>query len=154
MITNDSVSIRAVQTADSSQWAELYRGYRDFYELSPDDSIVERVWTWINDDSNEVNAFVATSGDRLVGLAHYRRFSRPSTGSVGIYLDDLFTDTSARGAGVGRALLSELSALAEREGRSVVRWITAENNARARRLYDLTATSTKWVTYDLAPGAL
>ncbi|TFD59769.1 GNAT family N-acetyltransferase [Cryobacterium suzukii] len=113
-----------------------------------------RVWTWINDDSNEVNAFVATSGDRLVGLAHYRRFSRPSTGSVGIYLDDLFTDSTARGAGVGRALLSELSALAEREGRSVVRWITAEDNAPARRLYDLTATSTKWVTYDLAPGSL
>ena len=154
MMTNDSASIRAVQTSDSSQWAELYRGYRDFYELSPDDSIVERVWTWINDDSNEVNAFVAISGDRLVGLAHYRRFYRPSTGSVGIYLDDLFTDSTARGAGVGRALLSELSALAEREGLSVVRWITAEDNTRARRLYDLTATSTKWVTYDLAPGAL
>ncbi|SDO51844.1 L-amino acid N-acyltransferase YncA [Cryobacterium flavum] len=154
MMTKDSVSIRAVKTSDSSQWAELYRGYRAFYELSPDDSIVERVWTWIHDDSNEVNAFVAISGDRLVGLAHYRRFSRPSTGSVGIYLDDLFTDSTARGAGVGRALLSELSALAEREGHSVVRWITAEDNTRARRLYDLTATSTKWVTYDLAPGAL
>ena len=106
MITNDSVSIRAAQTSDSAQWAELYRGYRDFYALSPDDSIVERVWTWINDGSNEVNAFVATSGDRLVGLAHYRRFSRPSTGSVGIYLDDLFTDSTARGAGIGRTFLA------------------------------------------------
>lgn len=154
MNTNESVHIRAVQASDLPQWAALFRAYRDFYALSPDDSIVERVWTWINDGTNEVNAFVATSGGRLVGLAHYRRFARPSTGSVGIYLDDLFTDSTARGAGVGRALLSELSALADREGRTVVRWITAEDNARARRLYDLTATSTKWVTYDLAPGSL
>ena len=154
VISNDSVCVRAVEASDSAQWAELFRGYRDFYALSPDNSIVERVWTWINDGTNEVNAFVATSGDRLVGLAHYRRFARPSTGSVGIYLDDLFTDSTTRGVGVGRALLSEVSALADREGRSVVRWITAEDNTRARRLYDLAATSTKWVTYDLAPGSL
>lgn len=154
MSTNHSASVRAVEASDSAQWAELYRGYRDFYALSPDDSIVERVWTWINDNTNEVNAFVATVEGRLVGLAHYRRFARPSTGSVGIYLDDLFTDSTARGSGVGRALLSELSALADREGCSVVRWITAKDNTRARHLYDVTATSTKWVTYDLTPGTL
>jgi GNAT superfamily N-acetyltransferase len=152
--TTDSVSVRAVEASDYAQWAELYRGYRDFYALSPDGSVVERVWTWINDGTSEVNAFVATAGGRLVGLAHYRRFARPSAGSVGIYLDDLFTDSSARGCGVGRALLRELSALADREGCSVVRWITSEDNAPARRLYDATATPTKWITYDLAPGSL
>ena len=89
-----------------------------------------------------------------MGLAHYRRFARPSTGSVGIFLDDLFTSPHARGSGVGRALLRELSSVAEQEGNSVVRWITAEGNTRARRLYDSTSTSTKWVTYDLAPGSL
>ena len=154
MNANDKVSVRAVQASDYAEWAELYRGYRAFYALSPDDSVVERVWSWVNDDTHEVNAFVAISEDRLVGLAHYRRFARPSSGSVGFYLDDLFTSPSTRGIGVGRALLSEVSALADREGSSVIRWITAEDNTRARRLYDSTATSTKWVTYDLAPGSL
>jgi hypothetical protein len=30
-----------------------------------------------------------------------------------------------------------------------VRWITAENNETARRLYDRVAQKTEWVTYDL-----
>ena len=154
MRIDNTVLIRAVQASDFAEWAGLYRGYRAFYALSPDESIVERVWTWINDGTHEVNAFVASRGDRLMGLAHYRRFARPSSGSVGIFLDDLFTSADARGSGIGRALLSELSSLADLEGSSVVRWITAEDNTRARRLYDSTATSTKWVTYDLTPGSL
>jgi hypothetical protein len=33
-------------------------------------------------------------------------------------------------------------------------WITAEDNVRARRLYDSSATAASWVTYDLTPGSL
>jgi len=32
-----------------------------------------------------------------------------------------------------------------------VRWITAGDNATARRLYDAVATATPWVTYDMGP---
>ena len=100
-----------------------------------------------------MNALVAVAGTDLVGLAHYRRFARPSSGTEGLFLDDLFTAPDARGLGAGRALLGHLSGLAEREGRSVVRWITAEDNSRARALYDSTAVATKWVTYDMVPGS-
>ncbi|MFT2817474.1 N-acetyltransferase family protein [Leifsonia sp. A12D58] len=148
------VSVRAAGPADYAEWAELFRRYREFYALVPDESVIERVWGWIIDETAEVHAFVAAVDGKLVGLAHYRRFARPSTGSIGIFLDDLYTSPSSRGAGVGRELLRELSVLAAVEGRSVVRWITAEDNTRARRLYDSAATQTKWVTYDLAPGSL
>ena len=148
------VSVRAVEPADYEGWAALFRSYREFYLLAPDEAVIKRVWGWINDETAEVHAFVAVAGGELVGLAHYRRFARPSTGTIGIFLDDLFTSPTARGAGVGRELLRELSTLAANEGRSVVRWITAEDNTRARRLYDSAATQTKWVTYDLAPGSL
>jgi ribosomal protein S18 acetylase RimI-like enzyme len=142
-----------VQASESAEWAELYRGYRDYYMLAPDEAVIERVWRWITDASHEVNALVAVAGQSLVGLAHYRRFARPSSGTEGLFLDDLFTAPTARGMGAGRALLRHLSSLAEGEGRSVVRWITAEDNARARALYDSTATATKWVTYDMTPAA-
>jgi len=42
--------------------------------------------------------------------------------------------------------------LAAQRGASVVRWITAADNAHARALYDELATRTPWVTYDMAPG--
>ena len=144
--------IRSVGQQDHEQWARLFRGYREFYELEPSDEVVERVWGWLHDPDAEVFAFVAERDGRLVGLAHYRRFLRPSAGATGVYLDDLFTDPGVRGGGVGRALVLRIADLAAEEGASVVRWITAEDNARARRLYDSVATATHWVTYDLRPG--
>lgn len=150
------IIIRPSRESDASQWAELYRGYREFYRLAPDDAVVERVWKWVCDPGHEVNSLVAAvepSGE-LVGLANFRRFSRPSTGTVGLYLDDLFSAPAQRGRGVGRRLLGALSELAASQGLSVVRWITAANNERARRLYDQTATATQWVTYDLRPGSV
>jgi len=149
---HESLTIRPVQASEFAEWAELYRGYRAFYMLAPDEAVIERVWRWITDASHEVHALVAVAGQDLVGLAHYRRFARPSSGTEGLFLDDLFAAPAARGMGAGRAMLGHLSALADREGRSVVRWITADDNSRARALYDSTATATKWVTYDMVPG--
>ena len=46
-------------------------------------------------------------------------------------------------------MIEAVRAVAEQRGWSVVRWITAENNYRARSLYDRVATKTPWVTYDI-----
>lgn len=154
MATVTEVAVRSIEPEDRVRWAELYRAYREFYRLTPDDAVIERVWGWILDPANEVACLVASVDGRVVGLAHYRRFARPSSGTVGLFLDDLFADAEARGQGVGRALLAELSRLSAREGNSVVRWITAADNTTARRLYDGAATATSWVTYDLGPGSL
>jgi GNAT superfamily N-acetyltransferase len=151
-VTAAELVVRPARTADADQWADLYRGYRAFYQLEPDEQVVNRVWTWVDDPRHEVNSIVAVHGAELLGLANHRRFARPSSGTVGLYLDDLFTAPTARGLGVASALLQALSQLAVRDGLSVVRWITATDNDRARRLYDRTSSLTKWVTYDLLPG--
>ncbi|MEP6561490.1 MAG: GNAT family N-acetyltransferase [Nakamurella sp.] len=150
-MSSAEIEIRQARSGDADQWVELYRGYRTFYRLARDDQLVNRVWTWVTDPTHEVNSLVAVVGPDLIGLANHRRFARPSSGTIGLYLDDLYTAPAARGRGVGGALLAGLSRLAERDGLSVVRWITATDNDRARRLYDRTASSTTWVTYDLAP---
>ena len=154
LATAHRVSVRPVEQQDAAPWAELYRAYRAFYRLAPDDAVIERVWGWILNPAHEVTALVAVIDGRVVGLAHYRHFSRPSSGTTGLFLDDLFAETEVRGKGAGRALLNELSRLSAQDGGSVVRWITAADNTTARRLYDSTATATAWVTYDLTPGSL
>jgi len=151
-VTAAEIVVRPARTADADQWADLYRAYRAFYLLESDEQVVNRVWAWVADPLHEVNSMVAVNGVELVGLANHRRFARPSSGTVGLYLDDLFTAPTARGLGVASALLKGLSQLAVRDGLSVVRWMTATDNDRARRLYDRTASLTKWVTYDLLPG--
>ena len=151
MTTSQSPTIRPTAPADEARWKELFRAYREFYRLEPSEEIVSRVWSWITDPDHEVQSLVAEADGTIVGIADYRRFSRPSTGSVGIWLDDLFTDPQARGRGPGRALISRLQEIAAVEGCSVVRWITADDNAQAQVLYDDVAKKTNWLTYDAPP---
>lgn len=115
------------------------------------------MWTWLNAAGHELRGLVAVAdptgedGDSIVEIAHFRRFSRPSTGSVGLWLDDLFTAPEELHLGAGTALIAQIRAEARDQGCSVVRWITAEDNSTARSLYDQLAVQTNWVTYDTQP---
>lgn len=143
------IAVRVPHADDFDAWAVLFRGYRVFYKLTPDEAVVQRVWSWITNPDHETNALIAISdGAQIVGLAHYRRFARPSTGSVGIWLDDLFTDPAQRGAGIGRTLINAVTDIGVHDECSIVRWITAVDNLPGQRLYDTLATKTTWVTYD------
>lgn len=145
--------LRAINPGDRQSWEECFRGYRDFYEKPHDQAVIETVWEWLCDPQHETRGIAAVEGGKLIGFAHFRTFARPVIGATGIYLDDLFTAPHARGKGVATALLGRLSAIAEVEGASVVRWITADSNAAARAIYDRVSAATPWVTYDMAPSA-
>lgn len=149
-----ATTVRGVRATDHDQWRVLYRGYADFYRVEQTDEMAERVWGWITDPGNELEAIVAEGpGGRLVGLAHFRPFARPLSASVGGFLDDLFVDPQRRGTGAADLLLGALRDLAAARGWTVVRWITADDNHRARGKYDQVATRTMWVTYDMQPHA-
>lgn len=148
-----TLEIRRVTAADEAKWSALYAGYRAFYLLEDDASAVSRTWEWVSQGQHGLTGLIAILDDAIVGLANVRRFARPSSATIGLYLDDLFTAPEARGAGVATALLREAAAIADAEGASVVRWITAADNATARRVYDSVATATAWVTYDMKPSA-
>lgn len=146
--------IRDIQRGDAESWARLYGGYRSFYEVSPDDAAVATTWAWMLDRQHGLRGIVAvTPGGDVVALANLRLFARPSVGKMGLYLDDLFTLPSSRGSGAAGALLARAAEIAAEEGANVVRWITASDNATARRLYDTLATATPWVTYDMKPDS-
>ena len=146
--------VRPVSPRDFESWALLYRGYAAFYQVHQSAAMARRVWSWLMDADHEVNGLLveAEDGD-LVGLAHYRAFARPLSATTGCFLDDLFVHPARRGVGAAELLLAELARLAEENGWSVVRWITADDNYRGRATYDRHATRTSWVTYDMAPAA-
>lgn len=146
------VEVRPVAPSDRAAWAELYRGYRDFYKKPHNAAVFETVWSWLMDPDHETRCLIASVGDVPVGLAHFRSFARPIDGGSGLYLDDLFTSPEARGVGAGGAILARLAEIARDEGATLVRWITAADNETARKLYNRVATQTPWVTYDLAPA--
>ena len=143
-------TVRRLREEDRPGWERLYAGYAAFYEVIQTAAIRETVWTWIFDPSKDFEGFAAVDDDgTLLGIAHVRPFARPLSASTGGYLDDLFVDPGSRGLGVADALIVALKQEGERRGWSVIRWITAEDNARARAVYERHATCTKWVTYDM-----
>lgn len=141
--------IRPIEPADRTAWDALYAGYADFYGVPQTAEMRARVWGWIFDPDHEVSGIVADVDGTLVGFAHIRAFARPLAAATGLFLDDLFVAPEARGSGAAPALLSEVKSIAAREGHVVVRWITADDNHRARTLYDRHAKATHWVTYDM-----
>lgn len=144
-----TVNIRAAKAGDRNAWGGLYKSYAAFYGVAQTEDMRDRVWEWLMDPAHEVDGLVAEVDGVLVGLAHFRPFARPLAAGVGGYLDDLFVNPDARGAKVGEALISGVQDEGRKRGWGVVRWITADDNYRARGLYDQVATRTGWVTYDL-----
>jgi len=144
------VVIRPPEARDRRQWAALYAGYAAFYEVAQTAEMRAAVWGWLHDPASPLEGRVAEdAAGRLVGLAHFRPYLRPLAATTGGFLDDLFVAPEARGQGVAEALIHAVSEAGRARGWSVLRWITAEDNARARRVYDRLARRTGWVTYDL-----
>lgn len=152
MTTPAAITVRPVESADEQPWRILFRGYRQFYKLPESEDIVSTVWGWLMDPDHESQGLVVKSADEIVAIGNYRTFSRPTVGSTGLWLDDLFTKPAARGQGAARAVIQHLTEIAAARGHTTVRWITAEDNQQAQELYDKVATRTHWVTYDAAPA--
>jgi GNAT superfamily N-acetyltransferase len=141
--------IRTLVAADRPEWERLYAGYAAFYKVTQTPEMRATVWGWLHDPAHQTRGLVAEEEGRLIGLAHFRPFARPLSASTGGFLDDLFVDPAARGSGAADALIGAIADEGRKQGWTVIRWITAEDNYRARALYDRVAEKTKWATYDL-----
>jgi GNAT superfamily N-acetyltransferase len=146
------IQIAPVSEAHRERWEELYAGYAHFYRVEQTAAMRATVWSWLMDPAHEVFGLMALDqAGHAVGLAHLRPFARPLRASLGLYLDDLFVDPAARGTGAAPALLAAAAEAARVRGATLLRWITADDNYRARTAYDRVATRTGWVTYDMLP---
>ena len=144
--------VRPVTREDRERWQELFLAYGVFYEENFPPEVVEGVWAWLMEENHPLRCFVAEVDGQVQGFAHLRFQHDTFTAGAGWFLDDLFTDPDARGGGVATALISALDDYASAHGGGTLRWITASNNDRARRLYDTLATPTTWVTYEREVG--
>ncbi len=148
---SDNLLIRGVRHSDFTEWKPLWDGYNAFYGRIGDtglpDEITAMTWSRFFDPYEPMHALVAERSGRLLGLAHliFHR-STISLGSV-CYLQDLFTAASARGEGIGRALIEEIYRYAAQGGCSRVYWQTHETNVTAMKLYDNVAEKSGFVVY-------
>lgn len=151
----DGWLVRPVRRDEFDAWSALFTGYADFYEWPTSDEHQRQIWSWIHEEGC-VEALVAVPIDEQgleagppQGLAHLREWVRHLRGMRCGYLDDLFVDPTLRGSGAVDALFSAISEIAFARDWAIVRWTTADDNYRARSVYDRVATRTSWITYDM-----
>jgi GNAT superfamily N-acetyltransferase len=146
-----AIRVRPLARSDYSDWLPLWDGYNAFYGRAGATALPVEVtrmtWSRFIDAYEPVYCLVAERDGKLVGIAHYL-FHR-STTMIGpnCYLQDLFTIESARGQGIGRALIEAVYDSARRAGCERVYWQTHESNFAAMKLYDVIAERSGFVVY-------
>ncbi len=139
--------IGALVEADFDAWLPLWRGYQAFYDVDIPPDVTRLTFGRLVDPREPMSGALATLRGRAVGLAHHIRHR--STWTEGDYccLQDLFTDASVRGRGIGRTLIAHVYATAAAAGCSRVYWLTHETNAAAMALYDRVAQRSGFIQY-------
>lgn len=82
-----------------------------------------------------VHALLAELDGRTVGLVLWFLNFSTWTGSQGMYLEDIFVEPAARGAGVGRALFQALAREARARGCARIDWAVLNWNSDAMAFY-------------------
>ncbi len=143
-----SLSIRPLTETDRPAWAQLWRGYLDYYETELPDTMYEVAFNrMLSNDEHEFHGLLAVQDGKPVGLVHYLFHRHGWKLESVVYLQDLYTAPELRGKGVGKALINAVYQAADAAGCPSVYWLTQDFNTDGRRLYDKVATKTPFIKY-------
>ena len=141
--------IRKISIKDKENWKKLYKGYAYFYKSTINNKILDTVWSWLMDENHEVKGIVYEINGNLTALAHYRAMPSPLRGKYIGFLDDLYVDPSYRNQKIGQKLMNEIKVISKSEKWDLVRWITRQDNMKAKSLYDKISEKTNWEVYEM-----
>lgn len=147
------VSIRPIAHDDRTAWGSLWMAYLDFYETAMTDAQVHRTFDRLCGAEGPLHGFVATIDGRVVGIVHCLFHPSTWTETDYCYLQDLYVSPDHRGGGIGRRLIEAVVTCARAYGANRVYWLTQDNNATARILYDRVARQTGLIQYRISPLA-
>ncbi|MGZ9723278.1 GNAT family N-acetyltransferase [Rhizobium miluonense] len=142
-----TVTIRDARPEDEARWRALWDGYLAFYRVTIAPDITDATWRRVFDPASAIFMRVAEVDGDVKGFTLCITHEGTWTLAPDCYLEDLFVDESARGHGVGRALLDDLVALCKKNGWGRLYWHTEEGNATARKLYDTYVKSDGHIRY-------
>jgi GNAT superfamily N-acetyltransferase len=149
------IEVGTVSTeAEVERLLPLMRGYCDFYRVQPPDAaLLAMSRSLIADPAREGIQLIATGGGEDLGFATlFWSWETTSAGRIGV-MNDLFVIATARGRGVGSALINACLERCRVHGAVRMTWQTAVDNLAAQAVYDhVGATRETWVDYWLDTG--
>lgn len=147
------VNIRPLDVADEAAWRQLWEGYLAFYKTTLPEKVYRTTFARLCDPAYaDLNALVAETDGRLIGLTHYI-FHRHCWRTQDVcYLQDLFVAPDVRGTGSGRKLIEAVYQAADAAGAPNVYWLTQDDNTAGRQLYDRVGSLTNFIKYQRPPA--
>lgn len=145
------LEIAPIAAEEFEELLPLIAAYQRFYEVEEIDEERNRAFfRRFLAPSEDGLLLGARSEGKLVGYTClYWHFSSLEA-CESVLMNDLFVTESARGQGVGRALIEATAKVARERGVPFVEWSTAPDNHTAQLLYDSTgAERTEWFSYEL-----
>jgi GNAT superfamily N-acetyltransferase len=139
-------NINRIQLTDHLAWIPLWEAYQTFCHVRLSTEVTDRTWTRLV--SGRIQGFIARDADNFaVGFAHYFFHDDTWAERPICYMQDLFVSDQARGAGYGRALITNVVADARGRMAHAVYWLTHRRNKRARTLYNKLARDDGFIQY-------
>ncbi|SIT79699.1 Ribosomal protein S18 acetylase RimI [Yoonia rosea] len=148
MTASSSATIRPLEAKDEVAWRALWKSYLAFYKSSVPEAVYASTFArLLGGDAQDFHGMVAEQDGTIVGLVHYL-FHRHCWRVENVcYLQDLYADPAVRGTGIGRKLIEAVYRAADQAGAPAVYWLTQEDNAVGRRLYDRVGQKTDFIKY-------
>ncbi|MET0705883.1 MAG: GNAT family N-acetyltransferase [Tardiphaga sp.] len=142
-----SIEIRPVGADERADWEPLWQGYLTFYKATLPQVATDTAWARFHDAAEPMFLLGAYVDGKLTGIVQYLYHRSTWTPGDYCYLQDLFVADTARGLGLGRRLIEAVYAEAKAAGCSRVHWLTQNENAQARILYDKIADNSGFMHY-------
>ncbi|MFE3852562.1 GNAT family N-acetyltransferase [Streptomyces griseorubiginosus] len=150
--------IRPATPADIPAIHTLIRELADYEKsLTEVRTTEEQLHTALFGDHPAAHAHVATdSTDAVIGYAVWFLNFSTWRGVHGIYLEDLYVRPQSRGAGHGKALLTELARICVEHGYQRLEWSVLNWNTPAITFYESLGArpQTDWTVYRLTDESL
>lgn len=156
-----AISLRPATTEDIPLILQLIRELAE-YEKAPEqaiatpESIRAALFGTLHGRSPLAECIIGELDGQAQGLALFFLNYSTWTGKPGMYLEDLFVRPSARGAGLGKALLMHLAKIAFVRGCTRFEWAVLDWNTPAIDFYKAMGAipMDEWTVYRLSGGAL
>lgn len=130
------IAIRPATEADVPQILQFIRELAEYEKLAHEVTATEELLAeHLFGPRRFVEAMIAQLDEEPVGFALYFHNFSTFVGRPTLYLEDLFVRPSARGKGVGRALLRELARIAIQRNCGRLEWTVLDWNEPAIGFY-------------------
>jgi GNAT superfamily N-acetyltransferase len=146
-----AIEVSQLHPQDRPRWADLWRAYLAFYGTALPEEQYDDTWARLL-HGIVVHGLAARRDGMIIGITHFLFHPHCWTTAPACYLQDLYVDEAARGAGAGRALIEAVADCARERAACRLYWLTQDHNVPARRLYDTVAKHSGFIRYEYELG--